>query len=220
VIIGFFFGIEGEVNLSRRGAFYGISSSVFASLYSVTVKKVIGLLDRNEYLLIEYNTPIAILTLTPVVWLSGEFSVLFESRSVRFWCIQTLVGVVGFVINIASFLCIKYTTPLTHTLAGTAKACLQTLLAFVFFKGSEHVTVLKSIGLVLVIGFTGVYATVRRAEMKTKIIKLLDNTEKSPEDEKQLIGDEEARPALDVSDTERSTSENDSNECATDGKHL
>jgi GDP-fucose transporter C1 len=169
VVVGFFFGLEGEVGISFKGAVYGVSSSLFVALYSIVVKLVMGLLDNNEYLLIEYNTPVAILSLTPVVWYSGEFSVFAESRSVRFWTLQTVAGVVGFVINIAIFLNIKYTTPLTHTLSGTVKAGLQTLLAFVFFKGSERMTGSKFIGLVLVIGFSAVYAAVRKAEMKQRI---------------------------------------------------
>jgi GDP-fucose transporter C1 len=170
VVVGFFFGVEGELGLSVRGAIYGVLSSIFAALYAIVVKRVIGLLNGNEYLLIEYNTPIAILALTPGVWASGEFHVLFEKRSVHFWMMQTLAGVVGFVINIAIFLNIKYTTALTHNLTGTVKACLQTMLAFVVFKDSEVMTPMKFLGIVLVIGFSTYYAFVRRAEMRQKII--------------------------------------------------
>jgi GDP-fucose transporter C1 len=178
VVVGFFCGVEGEVGLSVRGAIYGVLSSVFVALYAILVKKVIGLLDGNEYLLIEYNTPVSIIALAPFVWYSGEFNVLAEGRSGRFWALQTLAGVVGFIINIAIFLNIKYTTPLTHNLSGTVKACIQTLLAFVVFPGSEIMTPIKFIGTILVIGFSAYYAYVRKAEMKQKIVdsqvKLLD----------------------------------------------
>jgi GDP-fucose transporter C1 len=169
VVVGFFFGVQGEIGLSPRGAIYGIISSVCVAMYSIVVKRALGLLDKNEYLLIEYNTQIAIISLAPFVWYSGEFSVLGEGRSARFWLMQTLAGVVGFVINIAIFLNINYTSPLTHNLSGTVKACLQTLLAFVFFPGSEIMTVMKFIGTILVIGFSAVYAYVRKQEMTKKI---------------------------------------------------
>jgi GDP-fucose transporter C1 len=169
VVAGFFFGVEGEVGLSFRGSVYGILSSICVAGYSIVVKRALGLLDKNEYLLIEYNTPIAIIALAPFVWYSGEFSVLGEGFSARFWIIQTVAGVVGFVINIAIFLNINYTSPLTHNLSGTVKACLQTLLAFVFFPGSEIMTVMKFIGTILVIAFSGFYAYVRKQEMATKI---------------------------------------------------
>jgi GDP-fucose transporter C1 len=168
VVVGFFLGIEGEVGLSVRGAIYGVLSSIFVALYAILVKKVIGLLDNNEYLLIEYNTPISIIAMAPFVWFGGEFNVFSEGRSGRFWLMQTLAGVVGFIINIAIFLNIKYTTPLTHNLSGTVKACLQTLLAFAVFPQSETMSRMKLVGTFLVIGFSAYYAYVRKSEMKQK----------------------------------------------------
>jgi GDP-fucose transporter C1 len=168
VVAGFFLGVEGEIDLSFRGAIYGIASSLFVALYSIAVKKVMELLGNNEYLLIEYNTPVAIVALAPFVWYGGEFQGL-GGRSLRFWTMQTLAGVVGFIINIAIFLNIKYTTPLTHNLSGTVKACLQTLLAFVIFPGSEIMTTMKFIGTVLIIACSAFYARVRQIEMKKKI---------------------------------------------------
>jgi GDP-fucose transporter C1 len=186
VVVGFFFGVEGEIGLSVRGSVYGVLSSVCVASYSIVVKRVMALLDNNEYLLIEYNTPIAILALVPFVWYSGEFEVLTQGRSLRFWLLQTLAGVVGFVINIAIFLNIKYTSPLTHNLSGTVKACLQTLLAFVFFPGSEIMTVMKFIGTILVIGFSGVYAYVRKQEMAKKIIE--QPIAQAPTEDDNLLG--------------------------------
>jgi GDP-fucose transporter C1 len=170
VVAGFFIGVEGEIDLLFRGAVYGVASSVFVVSYSVAVKRVMELMDNNEYLLIEYNTPVAIVALAPFVWYAGEFRGIAD-RSARFWAMQTLAGLVGFIINIAIFLNIKYTTPLTHNLSGTVKACVQTLLAFFIFPGSEVMTKIKFLGTVLVIGFSAYYARVRQQEMKKKISK-------------------------------------------------
>ncbi|KAH0790726.1 GDP-fucose transporter-related protein [Histomonas meleagridis] len=192
VIIGFCMGVKGDLNLTLKGCIYGISSSFFVALYSIMVKRVMGLLDNNEYLLIEYNTPLAIIMLTPVVWYNGEFNVLKERRSLNFWGMQTLAGVVGFIINIAIFLNIKYTTPLTHNLSGTVKACIQTLLAFVFFPKQESMTTQKFIGTVLVIGFSAYYTFVRKAEMKQKIEQ--EHIKKMEEnDQTALLGQDEEK---------------------------
>lgn len=169
VVAGFCIGVQGDVDLTLKGGIYGVMSSCFVATYSIVVKQVMGLLDDNQYLLIEYNTPLAIVFLAPFVWINGEFDILKERRSSKFWTMQTIAGVVGFIINIAIFLNIKYTTPLTHNLSGTVKACLQTLLAFIFFPGGETMTPLKFIGTVLVIAFSAYYAAVRRNEMKAKI---------------------------------------------------
>jgi GDP-fucose transporter C1 len=169
VVVGFSCGVQGDVDLSLKGALYGVSSSCFVVTYSLVVKRVMGLLDNNEYLLIEYNTSLAIVILAPFAWFAGEFDILKEKRSSKFWITQTVAGITGFIINIAIFLNIKYTTPLTHNLGGTLKACLQTVLAFVFFPDGETMTPLKFIGTVLVIGFSAYYALVRRSEMQNKI---------------------------------------------------
>lgn len=169
VVVGFYLGVDGEIGLTLKGGFYGVMSSIFVALYSIYVKKVMKLLDNNENVLIEYNTPLSIILLTPVVFVSGEFDVVKTNVSLHFWTMQTLAGVVGFVINIAIYLNIKYTTPLTHNLSGTIKACLQTLIAFVIFPGSEKMTIEKFGGTVLIIGFSLYYANVRKKENEEKL---------------------------------------------------
>jgi len=75
-------------------------------------------------LLLYYNTINSIILLAPFMLLTGE---LFEIQhltflsSGRFWFNMTAAAVMGYLINIASFLQIKYTSPLTHMISGTAK---------------------------------------------------------------------------------------------------
>jgi GDP-fucose transporter C1 len=158
-------------------------------MYAIIVKKVMILLDNNEYLLIEYNTPIAIIALAPLVWYSGEFDIIVNGRTLHFWIMQVLAGVVGFVINIAIFLNIKYTTPLTHNLSGTVKACVQMMLAFVIFPESETMTWMKFIGVVMVIGFAAFYAWVRKQEGDKRTIAELGAKERQEAEEGQhLLG--------------------------------
>ena len=55
-------------------------------------------------------------------FLSNEDVVYFLSEP-NFWIVMTITAVAGFLINIAIFLQIKVTTPLTNTISGTAKVC-------------------------------------------------------------------------------------------------
>ncbi|KAH0794471.1 GDP-fucose transporter-related protein [Histomonas meleagridis] len=190
VVLGFVLGIEGDINLTLKGTLLGVAASFFVAAYAIVVKRVMGLLDNNEYLLIEYNTPIAILILTPIVYFSGEFEVFTNSRSTRFWGVQVLAGVTGFIINIAIFLNIKYTTPLTHNLTGIVKACLQTVLAFLIFK-DEVMTPMKFAGTVMTIGFSAYYAYVRKAEMKKKFEENDNDVLITNKDEEEDDDDEE-----------------------------
>ena len=149
-------------------------------------------LNNNQYLLIEYNTPIAIIILIPFVYYYGEFEVFTRPHSTRFWVMQTLAGVVGFVINIAIFLDIQVTSPLTHNLAGTVKAALQTVLAYFIFPNSETISVKKFIGISLIITFSGIYGYVRNTEMKNRVVSSAQNnsSQKDPENPER---DEEAK---------------------------
>lgn len=47
---------------------------------------------------------------------------------------MTLAGVAGLLINTATYLQIKFTSPLTHAISGTAKACVQTILGVMIYR--------------------------------------------------------------------------------------
>lgn len=97
--------------------------------------------------------------------LSKALSVSFL-WNLKFWALMTFAGLCGFLINIAFFLQIKYTSPLTNTISGTAKACLQTILAFFIFK--SEIEPVSMFGLILsIVGF-GLYSNYKRLEMEEK----------------------------------------------------
>jgi len=77
---------------------------------------------------------------------------------------MTITGIFGFLINIAVFMQIKFTSPLTNNIAGTLKACVQTLLAMVIYR--NPISLANAIGIVLVIFGSFWYSNVRYAEMK------------------------------------------------------
>jgi len=169
VFAGFFVGAYGEINFSWEGIFYGVGSSCFVALYGIYVKKKLTILDNNEWRLLHYNTTLAILILLPLVWLSGEMSFLDDPEihflgEVSFWNIMTITAVAGFLINIAIFLQIKVTTPLTNTISGTAKACVQTLLGWMIFR--NEISTMNAIGILMSLFGSGLYSFFRFLEMK------------------------------------------------------
>jgi GDP-fucose transporter C1 len=130
ILAGFFIGAYGEINFSWEGILYGVGSSCFVALYGIYVKKKLQVLDNNEWRLLHYNTAISTALLLPIVYLSGEFRFLEDPDVAHFlgepyfWFIMTVTAVAGFLINIAVFLQIKVTTPLTNTISGTAKVAI------------------------------------------------------------------------------------------------
>ncbi|CAG8809191.1 25045_t:CDS:2, partial [Cetraspora pellucida] len=137
VFLGFIVGSYYEINFSWEGLIYGIASSAFVALYGIYVKKTLGAVDNNQWRLLHYNTTLSIFFLFPLVLFAGELKEIVNVHflnDVGFWILMTITGITGFIINIAIFLQIKVTTPLTNTISGTAKSCFQTALAAFYFQ--------------------------------------------------------------------------------------
>lgn len=89
-----------------------------------------------------------------------SYEILF---SAYFWLVMMLAGVLGFLIGIVTVMQIQHTSPLTHNISGTAKACVQTVLAYMIWQNDS--TLKGNIGVMLVILGSGLYAYVRMQEM-------------------------------------------------------
>ncbi|PRP80125.1 hypothetical protein PROFUN_12208 [Planoprotostelium fungivorum] len=180
VVLGFFVGSYGEVNFSWAGVIYGVTSSAFVSLYGIYVKKVMSAVNGDQWRLLIYNTGISIVLMLPTLWLMGEASEL--SSNPKFyelsnWIGMTVTGIFGFLINIAVFLQIKYTSPLTNNISGTLKACLQTLFAMIWYQ--NEVSSMAALGIFLVIAGSAYYSQVKYSEMKKNTEPTLPTTNPS-----------------------------------------
>ncbi len=79
---------------------------------------------------------------------------------------MSVAGVLGYLIGIVTVWQIQVTSPLTHNISGTAKACLQTLLAYFIWKNWP--TVGSVIGVLLGLGGSLLYAYVRVLEEQAR----------------------------------------------------
>ena len=138
VFIGFFLGSLGEINFSWIGWSCGIAASFFVASYGISVKRCLSIVDNNEWVLLMYNSIMASVLLFALAVVTGEFSFFYGPevallREVNFWFVMIVSGFAGFAINMAVFWQIKFTSALTNTISGTAKACAQTVLAWFIF---------------------------------------------------------------------------------------
>ncbi|CAM0136931.1 unnamed protein product [Umbelopsis sp. WA50703] len=101
-----------------------------------------------------------------MVVLSGELTEIMNNvqflDEFGFWLLMTVTAATGFGINIAMFLQVKYTSALTNTISGTAKACVQTVLAAMIFQNPISVT--NGIGILLALFGSGYYGYIRYKE--------------------------------------------------------
>ncbi|XP_058485457.1 GDP-fucose transporter 1 isoform X2 [Solea solea] len=192
ILGGFWLGVDQEGvagSLSWIGVFFGVLASAFVSLNAIYTKKVMPAVDGNIWKLTYYNNINACVLFLPLMLVFGEFGhILSFNRltDLRFWGVMTVGGVFGFAIGYVTGLQIKFTSPLSHNVSGTAKACAQTVIAVMYYASSK--SMLWWTSNMMVLGGSSAYTWVRSLEMK-------DTPRKEPQDsdkEKLLPGEKES----------------------------
>jgi GDP-fucose transporter C1 len=181
VIIGFVVGIDGEVNFSMLGTLCGVLSSVFVSMNSILTKKVSKEVELDNNGLLYYNNANAVILFLPMI-IFFEYPILMEYSqhllSPFFWFSMTITGMMGFSIGLVTVLQVTATSPLTHNISGTAKAAVQSLLAFYIWGNTP--TFKGVLGIFLVLGGSGLYTYVQRMSMQQKAKKEVDSDKGLP----------------------------------------
>ncbi|XP_005330089.2 GDP-fucose transporter 1 isoform X1 [Ictidomys tridecemlineatus] len=172
IIGGFWLGVdqeEAEGTLSLVGTIFGVLASLCVSLNAIYTKKVLPAVDGSIWRLTFYNNVNACALFLPLLLLLGEHQALLDFAqldSAHFWGMMTLGGLFGFAIGYVTGLQIKFTSPLTHNVSGTAKACAQTVLAVLYFEETKSFLWWTSNAMVL--GGSSAYTWVRGWEMKSQ----------------------------------------------------
>ena len=168
IVAGFYIGVENEVRFTLIGTVFGVASSLFVCLNAMFTKKYIQYVEGgNQYKLLLYNNLNAMVLFIPVIIMAGEHQVLMANMdyltSPVYWFMMTLTGLFGFLIGIITVFQITLTSPLTHNIAGTAKATLQTVIALTIYQ--NPVTWKGLLGIAFVLGGSTLYTFVKNAEM-------------------------------------------------------
>eukprot|EP01137_Pigoraptor_chileana_P026028 Opistho-2@96419 len=140
---------------------------MFVALYSIFIKRVLPAVEGNEWRLSAYNNVNASLLFLPFMFLAGEVGEVYNYPgllSTTFWNMMTVGGVFGVLIAVVTMMQIKHTSPLTHTVSATAKACAQTVLAVATNNEVKTMAWWTSNGMVLF--GAAAYANVRHNEMQ------------------------------------------------------
>ncbi|XP_061671128.1 GDP-fucose transporter 1 isoform X2 [Syngnathoides biaculeatus] len=170
ILGGFWLGVDQEGlagSLSLSGVSFGVVASACVSLNAIFTKKVMPAVDGNIWKLSYYNNINACVLFLPLILVFGEvgrISNFSGLADLEFWGMLTLGGVFGFAIGYVTGLQIKYTSPLTHNVSGTAKACAQTVIAVVYNSYSK--SPLWWTSNMLVLAGSSAYTWVKSQEMK------------------------------------------------------
>lgn len=149
------------------GIFYGIAASITVALNAIYTKKVLPSVSNSVWKLTLYNNVNAVILFIPILIVSGDFSTVINFPKLayhRFWIAILVSGVFGFGMGYVTGLQIQVTSPLTHNVSGTAKACAQTIIACIVFR--ETKTFLWWVSNYVVLSGSFLYTLVRRQEMQ------------------------------------------------------
>lgn len=173
IIGGFVLGVDQESlteSFSLIGTIFGVIGSLSLSLYSIYNKKVLPFVNQEIWLLSYYNNFYSTILFVPFMIFFGDFRQLAEYENIGaawFWASIFVSGVCGLAIGYVTSLQIQVTSPLTHNVSGTAKACAQTVIATQIYSESKSVTWWLSNAVIL--NASGLYAWFKQREMGVKI---------------------------------------------------
>jgi len=177
VCIGFFVGVSSErLTISVAGIIFGICSSISTALHAIVIKKSLDVVKGNTMDLVYYNNFMSAIAFVPLIFLFGEQNQLSElflqntttkqySMEAKTFLIGILVtGFFGFLINIAGFLQIKVTSPVTHMISSAFRGVVQTILGYFLF--GDLLTTGRVGGIFLILLGSCVYTWIKDQESK------------------------------------------------------
>jgi len=135
-----------EVNFVKVGFYAALVASVITALMAI-VSGVLLTQQLDAVNLTYYLAPFSLLMLLPfAIYL--EFP-LIQSEWEYYGNYQPIVvlvisGAIAFLLNVFTFYVIKYTSPLTYTVAGNCKVVLSITISVLIFK--NEVTIMNGIG--------------------------------------------------------------------------
>lgn len=173
IIAGFGMGVDQESlteSFSLIGTMFGVIGSLSLSLYSIYNKKVLPFVNQEIWLLSYYNNFYSTILFLPFLVVFGDFKSLYHYEHVTalwFWASIFVSGLCGLAIGYVTSLQIQVTSPLTHNVSGTAKACAQTVIATQIYAESKSPSWWLSN--VVILNASGLYAWFKQREMRDKM---------------------------------------------------
>ncbi|KAJ3507494.1 hypothetical protein NMY22_g16912 [Coprinellus aureogranulatus] len=165
VTFGFFIGVFLDgTPVSMLGIFFGVASSAITAVHSVVIKKSLKAVNGSALALSWYMNVLSAALLFPILLLAGEgpdvMKLIFNVNELtvpegsmsplRTFIYGSLItGLLGFLMNIASLLSIKVTSPITHMVSSAVRGVAASLLGMWLFHDVITTGRASSIGTIL-----------------------------------------------------------------------
>uniref|UniRef100_A0A182VX57 Sugar phosphate transporter domain-containing protein n=1 Tax=Anopheles minimus TaxID=112268 RepID=A0A182VX57_9DIPT len=169
IVAGFWIGVDQESlteSFSLIGTIFGVIGSLSLSLYSIYTKRTLQHVNQEVWLLSYYNNVYSAVLFIPLMIINGEVQEVLNYEHLAeawFWGVMMIGGICGFAIGFVTTMQIKVTSPLTHNISGTAKACAQTVIATSWYQETKSFLWWTS-NVVVLLG-SAFYTRVKQIEM-------------------------------------------------------
>eukprot|EP00922_Rhytidocystis_sp_ex-Travisia-forbesii_P052211 GHVS01077481.1.p1 GENE.GHVS01077481.1~~GHVS01077481.1.p1 ORF type:complete len:470 (-),score=41.88 GHVS01077481.1:413-1822(-) len=171
VMSGFVIGSMDPQTLGLIGVCTGGMASLFQAFYMVQIKSALVHLNDDQNILLSYNLLLSSFIFFPVIFLAGEGGFVNElplspTDPLFFstWSLLIASGLMGILLTMSTYWCVRETSPVTYNIVGYAKACLQSVAAIVML--GDIVTARSLLGIFLTLAGSFYYSRTKMAEMK------------------------------------------------------
>lgn len=200
VVIGYIFGVDGEVNFSMKGTLFGAGASLVGTFYTIFLKRFLSNVVKSSYELQFYNNFNSCFIVPLLILMNNELPILLDH-----WDLITpgfvgwvmTAGLIGLTVGFTTFLQIEYTSPLSHNISGVMKNCIQTWIAAYWY--DIYISMPGYIGIIMVVAGSFTYALERS---KPQVYTRIPNPDKvtpledEDADQEQIVLGEPSTPTF------------------------
>lgn len=141
-----------DLSFNYEGYKWMTINCIVSASYVLYMRFAMKKTQLNEWGMLYYNNVLAIPTLIPLLFKTGEYPKVFdtfESYTVGFYFTLFLSGVIGFAISLSSFWAVNATSPTTYSIVGALNKIPLTILGFIIFNTPVDLPGGISIGIAL-----------------------------------------------------------------------
>mmetsp|Transcript_30117 Transcript_30117/g.58875 ORF Transcript_30117/g.58875 Transcript_30117/m.58875 type:complete len:343 (+) Transcript_30117:88-1116(+) len=181
VTVGFIINAMAEVDIMRSllnddisslvwGMAAGLVSSFFVALYPLLLKRSMVSLD-NWQISINVNM-MSLLWFAPLIGYEVYQGNMLDNAllyDTRFWTFNFATATVGFVLNLASMMQVRVTSPLTHMVVGAFKGAVTTCLGVVLYGNKMNLTSTMGVAILICSSFAYSYLKWQHTNSETRL---------------------------------------------------
>lgn len=143
MVISSFVAGANDLDYNSLGYFWAGLNAISTTAYVLYMRRIFSSTKVSEFTAVFLNNTLALPILFPLLVVRGEFSSAFNyfteginAAPVGFGIMFIFNGLSGFALSLASFICVKATSPTTYSMVGSLNKIPLTFIGWVIFGAS------------------------------------------------------------------------------------